>query len=334
VESTSQSKLVLTPWGRSVHQLGIASDGDWPSWLHVLSLFLDGGSDISKVMVVAPSKSMVNIFGLNRASDTVTWHKLNLSKAIHTSSRHKLQSVCGGTSLLLYSGSLPGFQSLMDILGFGTFPVLLSLPGHLLLHQLQTLPLSWKRLRHSDVGGASSSSTWIGYSFDLDPSMPAPTYCASAMQDLLEIAPKVVQSIGQPAPSGSMSRSAEILAHNSLPFTWLAHVLFPVHALQGVGLVAGACPKVLAPTPFSLTKWGSREFTAKEVGRMFDLPVDCEKHLSSMHKGTLTKEHALQHAIPVKLLCHALWLSNYCGNKEGVVELVLFTHITARLSLE
>jgi hypothetical protein len=90
VESTSQSKLVLTPRGRSVHQLGIASDGDWPSWLHVLSLFLDGGSDVSKVMVVAPSKYMVNVFGLNQASDTVAWHKLNLSKAIHTSSRHKL----------------------------------------------------------------------------------------------------------------------------------------------------------------------------------------------------------------------------------------------------
>ena len=78
---------------------------------------------------------------------------------------------------------------------------------------------------------------------------------------------------------------------------------------------------VVTPTPFVPTKWCIRELTAREMARIFDVPVDIESRLAKLFPSQLPGSHSLWHSIPGKLLTHALWKTGICVCQEGGLDL-------------
>lgn len=317
VDSTSESRFKLSEKGRKIRRLVIFCDSGWASWLHILPLFQDGGCADLKVSVYTLDKSMMNFFGVNRSS-SITWHRFNVSRSCSSAFASTVGAAVSASDLVLFSGGLDGLRQVVDLCHPASIPLIACVHGNQRLRRLSSFSLSWERVGHSTVGGATNLVTWVGFSGSFLVSRdPGPTYCPSAMRDLLEFAPKGVFTTDHaPSPVSVPHRLPSAILHSDLPHVWLAHGLCPAEALSPLAPLCQDA-QVLAPTPFCPSGWGLRSFTATEIGRFFDLPVACEKRLTKAHPGSLPFDHPLRRAFPVKVITHALWLCGYCSCVRG-----------------
>ena len=307
--------MALSSLGKKIKHLIILTDGHWPSWTYVLDLFLESSIVFKKATILAPSRSCHNFFGLSRTS-AITWDILELVKPLSTHCHNKLLALVSTSGLLLYSGTLPGFHNLMislDHLASTSFRLLAIIHGQVRLRKLRRYSLlTWRLIKHSDVGSATSGKFWIGYTQDLrSESIPPPTSCPLAMMDLLEFAPKGI-SVDESKPPPSTSRLAATHPALSPVSAWYCNGLFPHHMMNKQ-------PLVVTPSPFVPSKWCSRILTAREYTRLFDIPVAIESRVAKCIPSSLPTDHPIRNSVPGKLLTHALWLAGFCSvHGEGI----------------
>jgi hypothetical protein len=302
-----------------VRSILIVSDTAWFCWAHVLGLFQSQPDVRVRITIMSPSKSMINLFGLNRDS-TIQWKSLDLQQVVSSALALSVQQLVSKNDLVLFSGTSATFQTLSDIMGPPSTPVIACLLGQSRLRTLKRFRhMTWSRTRHAQCGGATTGIFWVGSSvgFRDGAQSVSPSACASAMKDLVEFAPKNMTAMPIASPDltvlSSLQRASYSIPHQSCSSTYWSHGLFPSSTVSDLSNTY-----VATPSPFTPTKWCRRKFTAKEIARFFDLPVDCEKRLGSLHKLELPAKHPLLVSIPVKILGWALWLSGYCDNRRGV----------------
>ena len=304
---------MLSNLGKRIKSIAIISDNSWPSWLYVLDLFLESSKAFKKATVFVSSKQFHNLFGTSRVR-SVVWESISFGDSLPS----KLSNVIDKSQVQLYSGSLQGLTSLHAWLSpkqISRLNLIAFVVGNVRLRNLKRFPsISWSNLHHSTVGGCSSGKFWLGFTKPSRSSaIEIPTYCSSSIMDILEFAPKNV-SVQQASALKSVQRTHELSPSDDIIGAWNCTGLFPHHAILGN-------VTVIAPTPFVSTKWCSRQLTARELSRVFDVPVNIESRIAKLLPSLLPHSHDLRLSVPGKLLTHALWKSGICVCHEGGVNL-------------
>ena len=274
IDTSSQSKVVLSNLGKRITSITIISDSSWPSWLYVLDLFLESSPAFKKASVFVTSNECHNLFGTSRKR-TIVWELISFqSRKIP-----KLLNSITSSSIQLFSGSLPGFMSLLSLLSSqqrSKLNLIAVLLGNIRLRNLSKYDnFTWITLDHSTVGGCSSGKIWCGYTRSFrDSSIASPKYCPSAMMDVLEFAPKRI-TVTPASALPSLGRSSSLIQSTEFGYAWNCTGLYPFHDRLTQSTV-------VTPTPFVPTKWCIRELTAREMARIFDVPVDIESRLAKL----------------------------------------------------
>jgi hypothetical protein len=193
---------------------------------------------------------------------------------------HSLCSLAKSSDLILFSGNSSVFQQFHMALLNHCKPLVACLIGSARLWSLkQFKDMSWVHIKHLECGGTTASSSWVGSSVGLrdGASDNVPASCTPAVKDLLEFAPANMNATVIPVPSeptiGPLICTAQSLLLTSELSTFWSRGLFPVIAPATLSKTF-----VAAPSPFTTTKWCCCQFTAKEIARFVDLPVEeCEK---------------------------------------------------------
>ena len=109
IDSTSSFRLIISNLGKTMQHICIITDTAWPSWLHVVNIFLESLIICKQILVISPSLSCVNFFGTAR-DPRIKWRKLDFSTGLTPLLKHRLQTWLVDTDLILFSGSFPGLK--------------------------------------------------------------------------------------------------------------------------------------------------------------------------------------------------------------------------------
>ena len=321
VDNTSQTKLFLSNLGLSFKTVIIISDTDWPSWLLLLDLFLEGSSKLQRILVYTPSCMHSNMFGISR-SKIVSWKKLRFHGTFTKAFLKIIGNQLAHASVLLFSGSLSGLTTVINTFLPVPLPTttlfLCLVPGQLRLRHLrQFQSLHWQTVKHASVGGTTNIIAWLGSLHPFrSPKCPGPNYCPQVLSDIVEFAPKRLQvSLVTTTTSTPRARSTVPVPHPSLRNTWWSHGLLPWQAIHPSK--APTLPYVVTTTPFTKSGWCTRALTARELARCFDVPVAIENRMVHAFSTTLPPNHPLSWSFPGKLLAHSLWLGGIVECSEG-----------------
>jgi hypothetical protein len=328
VENVSTTYFSLSATAPAYNIIVIVSSSGWPSWLPAMALWLGHQSARELVVkVFVPHKSWTNIFSTAR-DPRFQWHSMdichpyNFPHVCHILRETMLPS---HNTLYLYDGSFSGLSSFGAVIDSTKHDVVAIVPGSVRLNSLKLLSsFSWRRMNHRDVGGCTNGTYWMGSSGGINHNYvayrTAPLYCPSSLKDILTFAPKEVSVVPvsidsiQPNPR----KAAVVLQWANDPQVVFDHGLAPV-------LATCTGPfKVITRSPFSPTRWAIRAITLKELGLMLDLPNTPIWRLCALKYGnTAFKEGNVElfSAIPVNILCHALWNTGIYDAHGKVVHL-------------
>jgi hypothetical protein len=301
--------------GKSIKYIAIFSNGNWPSWIFVLDLFLESSTVFLEATIFVPTKSCHNFFGTSRNSKII-WQALKLLDEVSPRSSKLVSTKVSSSQLQLYTGSLLGFSNLMGLLSVGqtdNLRMIACLTGSVRLRKLSRYTsFTWQSVEHKVVGGASSGKFWLGFSASLAPVLQDdhPRYCHLSLMDLLEYAPKHI-SISATEPLPTLPRVHCTVPNTRHSNSWNCNGLFPFHCIH-------SNPCVITRTPFVSSQWCVRPFTATEIARIFDTSVSVEKRLKKSYSTVLPPLHPLLESIPGKILTHALWRTGLCTSQGGI----------------
>ena len=187
----------------------------------------------SSVKVIAGARSHYNLFGLSRNPKyswiNAKWSSLPTQSLIF----HMLQA-----DVVFFEGPPSQLSYFMTAVNSLDSPplVLLSLPGSCRLRFLRTYStVSWSKVKHSDVGGATDATFWIGAIPTSTPSVSSsPQYCKLSLHDILEFAPSTPVStvLPQNVPTTNLRLDHPVpIIHNN-ENAWFHKGLLPSSCLR------------------------------------------------------------------------------------------------------
>ena len=278
----------------------------------MLDLFLESSSAFEKATILVPSLDYVNYFGFSRNSKVV-WKILDFNVTIPVLLAHRVNKWIRSSDLVLFEGHLTGLQNMLGSLDAGNLkkkPIVALLHGSVRLRRLKALKsITWTRIHHRLVGGATDGVFWLGFNQPLRSDLSSPPgYCPLVMSDLLEYAPKDVHvtSVDTPLKSVSSTRSEITLPHMTLENVSYSFGLFPFKTIDGK-----VDHRIITSSPFSRTGWALRRITTVELTRFLDVPVAIEKRLATSGLTVLPRTHPIRTSFPSKVLSHSLWTTGF-----------------------
>ena len=165
VEALSTSHFIKDSTTDSWTNILCMSSSSWPSWLPLLTSLFSNNSTPITITVLAKSRDLHNLFGINRSS-SVTWlsHSPSDISPNHLSHMARLQDA------IFFDGSLQHLSYIYDTvqnkIPFGKQPLLFaSMNWSFRLNTLKQFKhITWSHLKHEDVGGCSTIRIWLGVS--------------------------------------------------------------------------------------------------------------------------------------------------------------------------
>lgn len=217
-----------------------------------------------------------------------------------------------------YDGSFDGLSNLYDTWNSSSFINDVNLPELIIAidgnNRIRTLSnfenLQWKQISHSQVGGISTITVWVGFSsaFRSDSTNPRPKYSNLVIQDLLEFAPCGVHVTPfdlHDLPAEFISKVHQLCAFSFTQNIWYSHGLFSASAFLDLDL---PLPQVVCSTPYTPNKVGFRNLTTTELCRVMDLPAAFETRLDTLYGSYASHDIPIFSSVPTKILLHVLWL--------------------------
>ena len=128
------------------------------------------------------------------------------------------------------------------------------------------------------------------------------------IRDFLDFAPRSVTHIPHMTPIEShQHRLDTVVPHEAFDNVYWSHGLLPASSFS-----CNSFTRVVCASPFSGSGRCLRALTSTESARCFDLPVAIGRRLEQSYPHGIPLSHDLYKSIPLKLLCHSLWLSGLC----------------------
>ena len=196
IETVSDTKFSKAIEVQSWKHIAVLSEHYWPSWLPLIALWFSPSSSApsvhTNITIVAKSRQLFNLFGLNRTSG-INWRTQNLTSM----SNQQIMEILLRIDACFFDGSLQLFRVIYRI--WESLPstlrphLICAMPNRYRLFSLsQSTEMIWKRASHCGVGGVTTSQIWIGFTMPTLPmpdDAPTPKYCHHVVRDLLEFAP-------------------------------------------------------------------------------------------------------------------------------------------------
>lgn len=302
IESTSQSRLVLSKLGKELQHIVILSESALPSWFFMLRPFLETLNHII-VHISLPSKSEVNLMGISRRPNIHVHVKKSSSSSDGWSDM--LSSIIEQRSTVFINGSLSFLDLLLPMLvSLKSSQVCVLLSGKIRFSKLIRFKiLHWRKVKHHIVGGVTFSSFWVGSltPFTTMPVSPS-LYVPICLGDLLEFAPKSLKVEAFDIKDLKFGRVATVVNPDDKKSTFWKFGLIPLEK------IFDPSTKVICDSPFTATGFGSRSFTLVEKIRFLDFPVNVEKVIA---KSKFFNDDLLATCIPIKVVHHSMLLLGY-----------------------
>ena len=131
IDSTSTSRWILSNLGNSIKHITIISDCEWPSWLHVLDIFLESSETFKTATIIVPSFACLNYFGTSRTS-RIKWKRLSFETRLSPLLDSRLNNWLHKSDLVLINSSEAALTNIMSHLNQTTIsitPIIATLHG-------------------------------------------------------------------------------------------------------------------------------------------------------------------------------------------------------------